>query len=253
MSDDNKSAPEWTTDLPDDLKSNPKINEFKSKADLAKSYLNLQSLVGNSVRVPDPSDAEATRKVLERLGTPKDPAEYEVDGDDPTSKSMRDAFHAAGLTKSQAKTLYGLDKAARSQAQKEYEATLETRRNELKSEWGDKFAANEEKANRALQAMKGTEIEQAYNLLEKSDPKIAKKLVVKIGEMKMENSTNKGGDGGGEPNLKEEYDKLMAEGTKDGLKSPFIAGRGKAEYDPSVKQWWEKFDRVTKAMAEKGA
>ena len=66
---------DWRSELDDDLKSSKALEKIKSVADLAKGYVNAQSLIGK--RVQELPEAELRALMQERLGAPKAVEEYD--------------------------------------------------------------------------------------------------------------------------------------------------------------------------------
>lgn len=86
---------------------------WKDVESVVKSAFHLEKMVGvppdQILRMPKPDDAEGMRGVLQRLGLPSDAKDYEVDfpegADADYQKFVKETFHKAGLTTSQAKAL----------------------------------------------------------------------------------------------------------------------------------------------------
>lgn len=132
----------WFDSLPEELKGNKSLTNFKSVEDLAKSYANQLSLLGKKV-----SDwtAEDVSKFHTKMGRPEKPEEYKFAEEmDAAAKAdfAAKAFEA-GLTQEQAKIL--ADKlVVDSRLNKEIEAKAEIELKnkwveELKSEFGDAY------------------------------------------------------------------------------------------------------------------
>jgi len=160
---------------------NPRFNDFKTPADLAKSYTELERMQTNHVRFPGedageediskfnskmldrgfykmPSDPESQRDVLKLMGLPNEASGYEfeeIEGinlDAEAEGAFKAVAHEAGLTSDQAKMIHdylGTNIAKDTQeAQKQGEAAMA----ELKGEWGAAFEHKLE-ANRNTVAM----------------------------------------------------------------------------------------------------
>ncbi len=111
-------ANEFIADLPADLKANPSLAKFRDKASLAKSYVNLEHLIGNE-KVPVPKDAndqEGWDRFWKAAGKPEAADKYEfqkpekmpegVTYDENMEKWWRDVAHRNNLTKGQASGLF---------------------------------------------------------------------------------------------------------------------------------------------------
>lgn len=237
---------EW---LPEDLKADPKLSSYKSPAELAKAYKALESKLGGSVSIPTESDPEGWQKLYDRLGRPKDPNEYEVgDPSDPVSERFKNVFHAAGLSKNQAKQIGEAWKASVSEANANQKKTVERFEAELLSDWGERYAANQEIVERGLVAVKGTAVETAYNNLLAVNPKLAKSMMLEIGSKAQGGSTAKTPPAPVQTKqtLREELNKHMMAAAELGAKSPLLLGRGR----PETASWFAKFDQINTAIAE---
>lgn len=155
--------PEWLDNLQnEELKSNETLSQLPDIETLAKSYIDAQSMVGGSVRIPgenagqedwdafnkkmmdkvptlmsrpDLENAEQMQQVFEMLGRPKDANGYELEADE----SMLSAFHAQGLSKAQAKGLANHFSEVNTQTSAEQEAKIKEGMGELANEWGYAF------------------------------------------------------------------------------------------------------------------
>ncbi len=128
----------WKTDLNDDISGSPAFKDIGDDInDLAKNYLDAQSRIGNSIRIPgedatdddrstfrarlqekvpgliptpDIEDTESIKILRESLGTPTESDGYEmpaIDGitiDDTREKLIRDTALEVGMSKGQLKS-----------------------------------------------------------------------------------------------------------------------------------------------------
>ena len=161
---------------------NPRFENFKSVADLAKSYTELESYRGSSVRIPS-EDAgeevwqefdeklknkvpnlfrmpeEPNDELYSRLGRPGDPADYqfqEIDGfedDVVTQAEFAKVAHEAGLSNKQANAVREwlatniVEEA--NQGREDYQQKFE----QLKSEWGHAYESNLDQAKAAVRML----------------------------------------------------------------------------------------------------
>jgi hypothetical protein len=164
--DGNTPAPgapeEWLKTLPEDLRVDPAIKDFKDPAALAKAFRDTKALVGNSIRPPGPEASpeqrkEYVEKILKsdpnlmfapsetapkeamdalwaRLGRPGKPEDYKVEGTETTAE-LRALAAQAGLTQAQFKVLASQAVADTAAAQK----ALDSGWQGLKNEWGLAF------------------------------------------------------------------------------------------------------------------
>lgn len=173
------AAPGWIAGLPDTLKTNEAFTKFKTVGDFANDYLattakvsELEQRVSSSVpKLPDDATDEERSLYFDALGRPKQPSEYEFDGEDKNAPEWtshwKQVSHSLGLTKTQAKNL---STAFNQQMQKMVEAhnakmqgEVKTATDKLKSEWGDKFDTNVELAKRLYQKHLGTEFDKDFD------------------------------------------------------------------------------------------
>jgi len=157
---------DWKEGLPEDMRGNPGLKDIKDIGGLAKSFLDAQSMIGGSVRLPSKEAGEEGRKafrgrILEvgkdygivpvpegeeddtpffrSLGTPEKPTEYPlpegVVAEGELAKLL-EVSHGAKLTKKQFSKLYeGLDSVTKSQVQAQL-AVKEQDDGVLKKAWG---------------------------------------------------------------------------------------------------------------------
>ena len=60
--EDSNAVPEWIGTLPEDLQANSSLHKFKDTGGLAKSYMELEGKMGNSMRVPGADAGETAHK-----------------------------------------------------------------------------------------------------------------------------------------------------------------------------------------------
>lgn len=151
----------WMDALPDEFKSDPSIQGFKSPADLVKSYIHAQKMVGaDKVVIPGKHATEDDWKgVFKKLGLPESPDKYELpaEGADPEFlKGFKEAAHKHGILPKQAQELYGwyaqAQKAAVEKAKVDYESQVKIGLDKLKEEWGGEaeYTKNMSVAKKAL-------------------------------------------------------------------------------------------------------
>ncbi len=114
---------EFLATLPEDMRTNPAFKSINSVDDLAKSYLNAQSMVGaDTIRIPgENAQPDEWNQVYSKLGKPDDPKNYTLSRietfngepvpesyqpDEALTNEFREVAHKLNLTKAQAKDLY---------------------------------------------------------------------------------------------------------------------------------------------------
>jgi hypothetical protein len=163
MAEDNKQPQDWHETLPEELKSDPSLKDFKDPASLAKSYVETKALVGKSIRPPgdgaaadvkkkfvddllriEPAliyapdgDKDALDRMWKKLGKPAKPEEYDFPDAAKAAglneTDLRNLAAKTGLTKAQFNEIVGTMTAAALESKRL--AALE--RVSLEQEWGD--------------------------------------------------------------------------------------------------------------------
>ena len=156
---------EW---LPEEYRADKSFAKFKDINGLAKSYKEMQSMLGKkgSAIPTAESSAEEWGNFYKQLGVPESAADYKFEtdaelklpeslSDASMQKIYQDVFKEANLTPQQAQIIwnarnkYLADEIANQQA--EYNKNVENVTNQLKKDWGDKFDAE---LNKALQSFR---------------------------------------------------------------------------------------------------
>lgn len=171
----------WRDSLPEELKESTALKDVKDVASLADQFVNAQSLLGSSIRVPgpdageeavkefhgklmekvpgliptpDPENPEVMNSLLKKLGRPDDPAGYEhPDGVDATKMAdFAKVAHAAGLTKKQyADVLSAVSGFAQEKKESASQSHLDGIR-KLKQEWGITYEDNLQMVGNVMKA-----------------------------------------------------------------------------------------------------
>lgn len=117
--DPQKAAPDWREGWDGALKDNPALKDFKSAADLAKSYVETKKMVGQKINGIPGKDAtpEQRAEFNKALGVPETPEGYEFKAPDGLPEALRDLYseedsakwakrmHELGVPKETANTL----------------------------------------------------------------------------------------------------------------------------------------------------
>ena len=154
----------WRAGLPDDLKQNTDLANYKTVGDFTKDALSwkgkvseLEGKLGESIpKLPDDATDEDRNTYYDALGRPQKASEYEFDGEDKNAPEWtnfwKDQFYGLGLTKTQAKAL---STSFNGQIQKLVEASngalkaeMTTAEQKLRTELGDKYDTSVELAKR---------------------------------------------------------------------------------------------------------
>jgi len=178
-----ESKGNWIDDLPADLKANPSIQKFKNKGDLAKSYVELQKLVGkDKVVVPNDKAPQAEWDAFwAKVGRPQDIKGYEAPNlempedikmPDNVLESFKAKAHELGLTKKQFAELYGLyselNLNAYNQELEKAGGLAKTTETSLRQEWGAAYEPKVDAAQKVVNTFfKGKEVSHLKRQLKK--------------------------------------------------------------------------------------
>lgn len=163
----------WRAALPAELRDTVALARFDDVAALAREHLHLQSAIGRKGLMPPGADAapEERDAFFSALGRPATPDDYDLsDFDLPDGMpwngdlqaAMLTEMHAAGLTNMQTKALIaayaGMQGDAWQQAVDAQGAASTRAAAALEAEWGERFDARLDLANRAFRAAFGDDV-----------------------------------------------------------------------------------------------
>jgi copper chaperone CopZ len=172
----NPDNEDWRSGLPEDLRASPAIKDIPDVVTLTKSFLDTQSMVGNSIRIPTENASEEDRKVfldkiIEKvpdlilrpdvtkgeekeslyamLGRPNEPTGYkipEVEGVESVDVEMAKAFgeiaHAHGLNQDQYSGILSAIVKNTAQAAEISANEIKQSREQLRQDWGLAYDKN---------------------------------------------------------------------------------------------------------------
>lgn len=158
--EDQKQTVNLLLSLPEDLQNNESLNQYKTFEDMARGLVETKRMVGDRVKVPgEGATPEDWDKFFTRLGRPETADGYEFTkvelpeamGFDPADlNSFKEVFHKLGLTKTQAdaiqKQYLEQLKAKHDTILSEYDKSVNTQLEALKTRWGADFEANRDLA-----------------------------------------------------------------------------------------------------------
>ena len=146
------AASSWFDTLPDGLKANPTLQNFKSKdiAAVAESLVEAQKLVGGSIRLPNDKDTPQERaakldKIYSQLGRPEKAEGYAINKpsddagipwDDKAVEQFRGVAHRLGLTQAQVEGLVQYDLQRSMTAQVDQAQAFQSCMDTLEKDWG---------------------------------------------------------------------------------------------------------------------
>lgn len=174
----------WRETLPDDLKESASLSKFETVEGLAKSYTNLEKMLGgDKVNIPKDGDEEGLERWYKAGGWPEDAKGYEFEPpaevpegmvyDEELDGRLSGILHSAKLDKRQAAAvrtelmkmvgegaMENMDASKladdqRAQALAESEAAL-------KKEWGNAYEQNGKIAGRAINQLFGDELTAVF-------------------------------------------------------------------------------------------
>jgi hypothetical protein len=168
----------WRAGLPDDLKEHEAFKSFKTVGEFAKSHLDtakkatdLEKKLEDSIpKLPDDATQEERDVYQMSLGRPEKAEEYELAGDGKDAPEWTNYWKGElfklGVSKDTAKAL---SQALQSQIKRMVEAhntsikkEIEEASTKLKAEWGDKYEANVQLAQRLWKAHTDSDFDKAF-------------------------------------------------------------------------------------------
>ena len=171
----------WYDNLDADLKSHPSITKFKEPGSMAKSYVELERMIGaDKVVIPtDKSTPEERAAFYGKLGVPQGPADYEkplLEGipdelqmSDGQLEALRVFAHEKNFTNEQFKELVGFYHNAQVTSVENLRAQQNELKNQtetnLRGKWGDAFEAKLDGTKQMINQFFGgklNETEQKY-------------------------------------------------------------------------------------------
>lgn len=155
-------APAWTSQLPEEIRSNADVMKqlvkFGKIGELAKSYSELESKLGNSIVRPgtEASDEEVNA-FYQKLGKPESADKYTID--DEEAKDFKELAYKHNLTDDQAKGLYQsfkeLGEKTIQQNNEQLMARARATEELLKKEYGNDYETKLELCKRGVMAYGG--------------------------------------------------------------------------------------------------
>ena len=205
----------WRAGLSDDLKQNEAFTGFKTVSEFGKSYLDvsqkakdLEGKLSDYVpKLPDNATDEDRNLYFDALGRPKQPSEYELDGEDKNAPEWnqwsKGLLHSAGLTKAQAKIVAaGWNQKFQGMVEAHnaaIKAEVSESEAKLRSEYGAKFDTNVELAKRLYQKYGEGEFEKAFDAGTSANRYSIIKMLVKFASVTGEDKSPQGGNSRTEP------------------------------------------------------
>ena len=181
---------DWRSSLPDELKNDATLQNFKDVESLAKTVVHQQKVLGS--RIPIPKTDEEKSELYTKLGRPESGEAYDFTIPDTHKshfnedqvKEFRNVAHQIGLNNDQTKALIDFQvKSVDHELQRQStdlsvakQATEDT----LKKEWGYDYDKQVRNAQRALQVYGNEELNELMNGEAGNIPAVIK-LFAKLG------------------------------------------------------------------------
>ncbi len=188
--------PAWMEQIGDitkDAGAAEKLKKFGKVGDLAKSYLELEGKLGNSIVKPgENASAEEIETFYKNLGKPESADKYSIEGDD--AKLFREMAFKNNLTDAQAKALYqslkevgtSAMKNAAEQQKAAFEAQVHETQSALQKEYGKDYPVKIEMLKRGVAAYGGQSLAAKLDKAGLLGDYEVVKMFINLGEMNAE-------------------------------------------------------------------
>src|SRR5208337_2241024 len=199
----------WRAGLPDDLKQNTDLVNYKTVGDFTKEALSWKGKVGelegklsDSIpKLPDDATDEDRNTYYDALGRPKTADDYVLEGEDKNAPEfnteVRKVMHSTGQTPQQALSLnrwWNKFFGDMVKAQKDLnDAEMNTAAQKFKSEMGDKYEANVELAQRLAKNKVGDSFDSRFSKLDANGKQMVIELTLKYAALTGEDTSPQGG------------------------------------------------------------
>ena len=181
---------DWRSLLPDELKNDATLQNFKDVESLAKTVVHQQKVLGS--RIPIPKTDEEKSELYTKLGRPESGEAYDFTIPDTHKshfnedqvKEFRNVAHQIGLNNEQTKALIDFQvKSVDHEIQRQstdLTVTKQATEDTLKKEWGYDYDKQVRNAQRALQVYGNEELNELMNGEAGNIPAVIK-LFAKLG------------------------------------------------------------------------
>tara|TARA_A100001015_G_scaffold305295_1_gene397814 strand:+ start:1446 stop:2255 length:810 start_codon:yes stop_codon:yes gene_type:complete len=151
---------DWKSTLPEDLKNDATLQNFKNVEDLAKTVVHQQKRLGNTITMPKTDDE--MEQVYTKLGRPEDPSKYNVTipedyqpfFEEKNLDEFKNVAHKIGLNDKQVGALLEYQMNTIKHEEENEPAEISRQKSEtesvLKQEWGYDYDKKVAAADRAL-------------------------------------------------------------------------------------------------------
>lgn len=183
--------------LPEDLRSEPSLADFKDLSGLAKSYVSAQRMLGSSVRIPTEEASPEAREefysklqsvpgivripedgnlndLYNKLGRPEDPSGYKLtvegDLDAQSVEAFKGMAHQLGLNNEQLNKIVEFDKMRADAYMEGMNNYKESAVNTLRKDWGPDFDSRMNGAKEVLKSYAEKYPEYVNELMDGRNP-----------------------------------------------------------------------------------
>ena len=189
---------DWKSSLPDELKNDPTLSNFKDVESLAKTVVHQQKQMGN--RIPIPKDEEGFNELYTKLGRPSEasayvtniPEDMQEHYSEDNLNQFKEVAHKIGLNQKQVDALIEYQHGAIQSSIENEPAMLAVQKEDteqrLKQDWGLDYNKNIRAAQRALQVYGDEEIMDLMNTSAGNHPAVVK-LFARLGAEVTEDMT----------------------------------------------------------------
>jgi hypothetical protein len=163
----------WRDSLPEELKNDPTLQNYKDVESLAKTVVHQQKMIGN--RIPLPKTEEEKSELYGKLGRPEEPGKYEVAVPEDyqqffkeeSMNEFRNVAYKIGLNNEQVQALMDFQINEINHELEGSSNQLNSQREQieqnLKQEWGYDYDKNVKAAQRAVQVYGDAEVQELLN------------------------------------------------------------------------------------------
>lgn len=250
-----EASKSWLESLPDDIKADPSLQNFKDPISLAKSWVNAQKLIGADKVVIPGKDAteEDWANFYNKIGRPESPDKYEIKApegyklDENLAKGLKDVAHKSGMNSKQVNELVSwwasqekdMVEAAETAKQKALIDSLNSYKGELGGE--EKFKATVDKARVAVKTLADEGFKKFLVDTQLGSQPEAIKFFAKLADMMGEDKIR---DGSGVPFGGSE-DPVALRQQIDSIESKLFSDMN----NPSKDTWLQQRDSLYKRLA----